>query len=193
MKKIIMLGIICLFLMSFVLADREINANINRNSDGSIIINKNITTNNKNITITRTITRDCEKEGNSVECVKNMYREMEVERENNTIRLRVKNVTVTINGEIEVDENNKTFVNITGYKKEIKIMPDTASEVAIERLRLKVCSEKNNCTIELKEVGQGNNTRLRYVIQAMKERRFLWWKWKTKVKVEVDAETGEVE
>ena len=179
--------------MSFVLADREINANINRNSDGSIIINKNITTNNKNITITRTITRDCEKEGNSVECVKNMYREMEVERENNTIRLRVKNVTVTINGEIEVDENNKTFVNITGYKKEIKIMPDTASEVAIERLRLKVCSEKNNCTIELKEVGQGNNTRLRYVIQAMKERRFLWWKWKTKVKVEVDAETGEVE
>jgi len=33
----------------------------------------------------------------------------------------------------------------------IKIMPDVASEAALSRLRLRVCNETNNCTIELKD------------------------------------------
>lgn len=78
----------------------------------------------------------------------------------------------------------------------LKIMPDTASSIAIARLGLKVCNESNNCTIVLKDTGirneATNETQLKYVITALKDRRFLWWHWKKPVQVEINAETGEV-
>jgi len=80
-----------------------------------------------------------------------------------------------------------------GRNAEIKIMPEVASERAMERLRLKVCSEENNCTLELKEVKQGNETRAAYRVHAEKESKlFGLFKKKMQVNADVDAETGEV-
>ena len=72
-------------------------------------------------------------------------------------------------------------------------MPDTASERAIERLQLKVCSEEAGCQIELKEVGEGNEARLAYEVKAQKTSRgFGLFKKDMQVEAQVDAESGEV-
>ncbi len=69
----------------------------------------------------------------------------------------------------------------------IKIMPETASQKAIERLG------ELGFNITLKEVGQGNNTKAVYELTAEKEGKMLsLFKIKGKVSAEVDAETGEV-
>ncbi|MEM4230886.1 MAG: hypothetical protein QXF25_03355 [Candidatus Pacearchaeota archaeon] len=80
-----------------------------------------------------------------------------------------------------------------GKNAEIKVMPDTASERAIERLKLKVCNSENNCSIELKEVGSGEQVKAVYEVKAQKEARVLgMFKTKMQVQAQVDAETGEV-
>ncbi|MFH0808159.1 MAG: hypothetical protein V1888_00910 [archaeon] len=80
-----------------------------------------------------------------------------------------------------------------GKDSEIKIMPDTASERAIERLQLKVCNEEAGCQIELKEVGEGNEARLAYEVKAQKTSRvFGLFKKDMQVEAQVDAESGEV-
>ena len=59
-----------------------------------------------------------------------------------------------------------------------------------KRLRLRNCTEDNNCSIELKEV---NNESLRYEVQAERHYRLLGlFKAKAQEKVEIDAETGEI-
>lgn len=80
-----------------------------------------------------------------------------------------------------------------GEDREIKIMPDVASQRAIKRLRLKKCGEENNCSIELKEVGKGNATRIGYEVRAQKQARiFGLFKTKMQVKAQVSSEDGEV-
>lgn len=79
-----------------------------------------------------------------------------------------------------------------GRNAEIKIMPKVASQKALQRLKLKVCSEENNCTIELKEVGRGNKIRFAYETRAKKAfRLFRLFKIKRKILTQIDAETGE--
>ena len=93
-------------------------------------------------------------------------------------------------------EEGKTLFNAklsNGKNMEVKIMPDTASERALERLRLNVCSEENNCSIELKEVGNGNQTKAAYEVKVEKQARVLGlFKTKMQVQAQVDAENGEV-
>jgi hypothetical protein len=95
-----------------------------------------------------------------------------------------------------VQERNKTKLKVkleNGSKKEIKIMPDAASERALERLRLKVCNSENNCAIELKEVGSGKNKQLAYELQAERHMKVLAvFKAKALVKAQIDTETGEI-
>ncbi len=82
------------------------------------------------------------------------------------------------------DENKckKTLSN--GRKAEIKIMPSTASQKAIERLG------ELGFNITLKEVG---NDKVAYELTAEKEGKILGiFKAKGKVSAEIDAETGEV-
>jgi hypothetical protein len=77
-----------------------------------------------------------------------------------------------------------------GIKSEIKIMPDVASERALERLRLKLCE---NCTLELKEVGEGNETKMVYELKTKARARILGiFKTNVDVEAQVDAETGEI-
>jgi len=120
--------------------------------------------------------------------------------EREEMREKMKNLFVQTRLELE-EEINETHYKLmaqlsNGRNAEIKIMPNVASERALERLRLKVCSEENNCTIELKEVAQNRNqneTRLAYEIKAEKRARiFGLFRVKMKVQSQVDAETGEI-
>jgi hypothetical protein len=101
-----------------------------------------------------------------------------------------------LNLSVGFDDNNKSRIRVhlsNGKGMEIKIMPETASKRAIERLRLKVCNELNNCTIQLKEVGKGNNTKADYEMQIMRHYKILGlFKAKAINKANIDAETGNV-
>lgn len=102
-----------------------------------------------------------------------------------------------INLSSEYDEvENKTSLRAelsNGKNSSIKIMPSTASQRAIERLQLKVCNPDEGCQIELKEVGEKNQTRATYEVKAKKEGKFLGlFKTKIDVEAQVDAETGEI-
>lgn len=93
--------------------------------------------------------------------------------------------------DLEVDQGeNESDLEVTdseGKRHKIKVMPDRASEVAIERLRSK------NFTVELREIEHKNVPRVVYVMESNKNGKFLGI-FKTKVKVEgqIDPETGEV-
>ncbi|MEM3373823.1 MAG: hypothetical protein QXE31_01250 [Candidatus Woesearchaeota archaeon] len=125
-------------------------------------------------------------------------KKLEVQVENNEqFRLRANNVEAKTKINMmqeQTQEGVKLQVQLSnGKNAEVKVMPDTASERAIERLRLKVCSEENNCQIELKEVGSRENIRVAYEIRAEKETKlFGLFKAKMQVKAQVDAENGEV-
>lgn len=75
----------------------------------------------------------------------------------------------------------------------VKVMPNVASEKAIEALRLNNCKAENNCTIELKEVGEGENAKVAYEMNSQREVKvFGLFKAQQKVRAQIDAETGEL-
>lgn len=94
----------------------------------------------------------------------------------------------------QVQEKTRLHAKLSnGRNAEIKIMPDVASERARERLQLKVCSEENGCSIELKEVGKGEQVRAAYEVKAQKEAKVLGlFRTRMRVTSQVDAENGEV-
>jgi len=80
-----------------------------------------------------------------------------------------------------------------GKNAEVKIMPDTASEKAMEQLRLKTCTAESGCSIELKEVGSREQIKAAYEIKTQANAKFLGlFKTKVQVQAQVDAGTGEV-
>lgn len=86
-----------------------------------------------------------------------------------------------------LNPENKTFNLSNGRKAEIKIMPETASQRAIERLG------ELGFTIELKEVGKGDEAKAVYELTGNKEGKFLGiFKIMARVQAQVDAETGDV-
>lgn len=120
--------------------------------------------------------------------------QMNLERIQNKFRLRTGNISADCDCNLtqEQDQNRTRFYTglSNGRNAEIKIMPDTASETALARLRLKLCE---NCTIELKETGKGNESRLTYELKTQKRARFLGlFRTRMQVQAQVDAENGEV-
>jgi hypothetical protein len=115
-----------------------------------------------------------------------------------SVQLRVNGVEAHSGLEIrsENGQNNRTTLRTTlsnGKNAEIKVMPDVASERAMEQLQLKVCTSENGCTIELKEVGKGEEVKAAYEVRAEKEGKALGlFKTRVKVKAQIDAENGEV-
>lgn len=96
--------------------------------------------------------------------------------------LRVRNRSVLLKEKLEV-LNNTLYMNTTRGRKIIKIMPDTASETAIQRLRLK------NFTITLKDVGKPV-----YEVNGTKRVRFLGlFRVRAKIKARINAEDGSLE
>ncbi len=88
---------------------------------------------------------------------------------------------------------NKTKLQVklsNGMNAEVKVMPDTASETALARLGAKC---ESTCTIELKEVGTGNQNRVAYEIKTQKQAKVLGlFQAQMQVQAQVDAENGEV-
>ena len=111
--------------------------------------------------------------------------------EGNRLRLKVRDAEAHTDLEV-TSEGQKLRAKLSnGRNAEIKIMPDTASERALQRLRIKNCS--GNCTIELKQVGEGEQARLAYEVQTERHSRVLGlFKAKMQVQAQVDAETGEL-
>ena len=128
----------------------------------------------------------------------NAGQEMKIQvQANNQIRLESGGIGANCECELKQEKiQNKTrlyaqFSN--GKNTEIKIMPNTASERALERLRLKVCSEENNCKIELKEVGKGEEAQFAYEMQIERHSRILGiFQKKMQVRAQIEAENGEV-
>ncbi len=115
----------------------------------------------------------------------------------NKIRLKVRNVSADCELNITQERvQNRTRLKVmlsNGRNTEIKIMPDVAAERALERLRLRVCGGENNCSLQLKEVRKGNETKLAYEVQVERHMRILGlFRTKARVKAEVDAENGEI-
>lgn len=78
-----------------------------------------------------------------------------------------------------------------GRFAEIKVLPETASAVAQTEASAR-CVE-NNCSLVLKEVGRGDDTRVAYQVRAEKDTRIIGLlKSRMKLSILVDAETGEV-
>jgi hypothetical protein len=104
-----------------------------------------------------------------------------------------------VRSDLEIDTEgdwNGTEIRVhlsNGRNAEVKIMPSTASERALERLKLKVCTAENNCTIELKETGHGNETKATYEIKARQKAKLLGFiQTHMDVDAQVDSETGDV-
>jgi len=207
MKKlglVLILGILLIGSMAFVYANGQWQGNQNRDQ----IQIQNRTVEKKNITFVPWQKRNesecqegCKCVGAVMSCPTENEKVMTIEagRSGNIITIIVNKTEVNTELELEQEreqEQNKTRLRARlkdGNKKEIKIMPDTASERALERLRLKVCSEENNCTIVLKEVPVKNENKLAYELQAERHFRILaLFRAKAKVKAQVDAETGEI-
>lgn len=113
-------------------------------------------------------------------------------REQNQIRIGGQNLNCSGNCTYNMSQDRIQVKLSNGKNAEVKIMPETASKTAIERLKLNSCNE-SNCTIALKEVGKDNSTKLAYEINATKQAKFLGiFKTNVKVRTEVDVETGEV-
>jgi len=150
------------------------------------------------------LTREKAKERKrKIECADGRKVEVKIKIENRTVdgRVREKIEYESEGDELEVEaeegidleeESNATHYKLkarlrsNGNVTEIKIMPDTASEIALERLRAL------NFTIELREVKHKNIPRVVYHIESNKTGRFLGiFKFAMKVQGEVDPETGE--
>ena len=124
--------------------------------------------------------------------------QMQIQNENH-FRLQVGGVEAESNMQVSseydpIQNRTRLMTQLSnGRNAEIKVMPNTASERALERLRLKVCSSENNCVIELKEVGSTNDKQLAYELQAERHSRILGlFQAKMQVKSQVNAENGEV-
>ena len=112
-------------------------------------------------------------------------------RSGNFITIIVDKTEANTSLELEqVIEDNKTKLKAhlsNGNVIEIKFMPETASEKAIEKLG------ELNFTIELKEVGKADDAQVIYELIGNKQGKFLGiFKIIAKVQAEVDAETGNV-
>lgn len=124
--------------------------------------------------------------------------QMQIQNENQ-FRLQTGGAEAT--SDIEISSEYDSVQNRTrlrtqlsnGNNAEIKIMPNTASQIAIQRLQLKVCNSDNNCSIEIKEVGSGEQVRVAYDVQARKEAKVLgMFRTRMRIQTQIDAETGEV-
>ena len=83
---------------------------------------------------------------------------------------------------------SKLKVNLSnGEERDVKILPDVASQNAIDVFK------SRNITVELKEVGNGTNKEVVYQVDGEKEvKLFGFIKVQAKLKAMVDSDTGEV-
>jgi len=162
-----------------------------------------ITRNGEEFTITQTreFTRTRNEDG-TITQVKIRVREVvnedgEVVRRISFERTKEKSFSekeLEVETELEIEEETedgekKIKIRLSnGERRELRILPDQASDIAKERLKL-----RNLTRMELKEIIHKNVPRVVYHIEGDKQGRFLGiFKFAMKVSTEVDPETGEV-
>lgn len=109
-------------------------------------------------------------------------------------RIRIKESFDKIKTEIKIEqkeEGNRTKVEIElsdGRKKEIKVMPDRASETALAVLK------DSNYSLVLKEIKDKKNgsKAVYYIVSNETGRLFGIFKTRVKVETEIDPETGNI-
>lgn len=194
MKKILLFLVISMMMLSLALAQGQQQGN------------QSITNENKGPEATENMSNenvpDQQRQGNLRKVRPQEYnvgkgRQAAIYERNGGLQLRTGNssANTSLNMTYEEGQNkSRLYARLSnGRNSEIKIMPDQASERAIERLKINACSEENNCSIELKETGKGNQTRAIYNMKAKKQARVLGlFKTKMQVEAQVDAESGEV-
>jgi len=116
---------------------------------------------------------------------------------NNMLKLEAGDVSADCECQMtqeKVGDKTKLFAQMSnGQNAEVKVMPDVASEKALERLKLKTCSEENECQIELKEVGSKKKAQMAYELQTQRQAKVLgMFKAQLKVTAQVSAEDGEI-
>lgn len=174
MKKVMLFLFVGMFLMSFVVAQGQ-------------AVEQGLKTNLQ--------TQQKLMEGNYT--VENGQEMMIQKQSNNQMQLKVNGVSADCGLNLtqkRIQNETKLETRLSnGKNAEIKVMPDVASEKALERLRLKSCVEEDGCNIELKEVGQGEEVKLAYELKTQRQAKVLGlFKAEMQVQAQVDAETGEV-
>ncbi len=188
MKKVLVL--VLFILCAYLVVAQNMSAGQNIKAQ---ITSKNYTNNHTN-----NVGQNIKAQITSKNYTNNAGQKIQIQKQSeNQIQLKVKNVTANTSLNITANETrNRTRFHVrlsNGRNAEIKIMPDTASKKALERLRLKVCNESNNCTLQLKEIRQKNQTRIAYEMQVEQQARiFGIFKTKMQVQAQVDAEDGEI-
>ncbi len=144
----------------------------------------------------------CNCRGAVMECETEEGRVMTIQagKSGNILTLTFDDEEVNTSLEVEVenasDKGNKTRVRAklqNGERKQIMVMPETAAEKALERVRLRTCNSELNCTLELKEVPVGNEKRLAYEMHAERPARVLGlFRARMEIRARIDAENGEV-
>lgn len=115
----------------------------------------------------------------------------------NQLQLKVNGISADCGLDLTQKQiQNKTKLETklsNGRNAEIKVMPDVASETALQRLRLKTCVEEEGCSLELKEVMQNKEVKLAYELKTQRQAKvFGLFKTEMQIQAQVDAETGEI-
>jgi len=115
----------------------------------------------------------------------------------NEVQLRVGETTADCDCELvreRVQNKTRLYAKLSnGEHAEIKVMPDRASETALQRLRVNHCTEEDECRIELKEVGVGNELKMVYELKTQRNARvFGLFRTRMEVQAQVDVDTGEI-
>ncbi len=102
------------------------------------------------------------------------------ENDNTTI-LEVNNTLLKTNKTLKIT-SNAIFLNNTN--EEVKIMPDVASEIALNQLKL------HNWTIELKDTG---NNYTNYIVEGKEDKKLFWiFPVEINAQIEINIEDGTV-
>jgi len=112
-------------------------------------------------------------------------------------KIKFGKLSVETSFEIEPEKTEKGVILKAklnnGRYAQIKVMPEQASTKALERLKLKQCTEENGCKIELKTKEEGKGVKAMYVVQTKKKAKlFGLFSTEMDVEAEVDADNGNV-
>jgi len=103
-------------------------------------------------------------------------------------KIKVRGYEAISESEVESEGGKLKFKLSNGNNQEIKVMPDSASETAIEKLE-----SKKNLSVRLKETGEGNNLSVVYEAKDNQTVKFLGlFKVRTQLTAVISAENGEI-
>ena len=120
---------------------------------------------------------------------------IEIEEENGKRKIKIDgedefdaDTGLELDSEFEGNESDLKAVTSDGRKHKIKVLPDRAAEIVMERL-----NTLNISNLTLEEIIERNIPRIVYNIESNKHGRFLGvFKLALKTEIQIDPETGEI-